>query len=233
MNNMTCIEFRRLVGADPECRDDAVLAHAGECAGCAGFREEMRGFDRQLREALRVPVPEDLESRVRLGAAFRRKPRANWVAMAASLVLAVGVVVALTLNGSSQSLGSAVLAHMYHEPGLLVETDRRIDREKIARVLARVGFEFRGEALEGVSHAGLCYFRGRLVSHMVVSGQQGPVTVLVLPDITTESATEFEEDGFRGTIVPLERGSIAIVGSEGESLDSIRRRLAGRIARTG
>lgn len=232
MSDMTCIEFRRRIGAEPDIRKPAVLDHATRCPTCRRFREEMREFDRSLSDALRIPVPEGLASRVRLGAAFRRRSRGNRVAAAAGVVLVVAAGLMVGLNGPSRPLGSAVLGHIYHEPELLVETDGRVGRAKIARVLERVGFELRG-GLEDVSHAGLCYFRGRLVSHLVVNGREGPVTILALPDVATDSVTEFAEDGFRGTIIPVERGSIAIVGVTEESLEPVRRRIADRIARSG
>jgi hypothetical protein len=63
-----------------------------------------------------------------------------------------------------------------------------------------------------VSYANSCLFRGHHVPHLVVQTDSGPVTVMVLPHESAWSSTRFDEDGYRGIIVPVPgHGSIAVL----------------------
>ena len=46
---MNCIDFRRLVLANPRQPGDAERAHAGECAACGQYLEKQREFERTLK----------------------------------------------------------------------------------------------------------------------------------------------------------------------------------------
>jgi hypothetical protein len=69
------------------------------------------------------------------------------------------------------------------------------------------------------------------VAHFVVQGEQGPVTVLLLPNEKVNGPERVDEDGFVGTIVPLQiGGSIAVVGEPGETaLEDIQREVAAAV----
>jgi Protein of unknown function (DUF3379) len=63
-----------------------------------------------------------------------------------------------------------------------------------------------------VSYANSCYFRGHDVPHLVVQTESGPVTVMVLVHEAVSRPMQFDELGFRGTIVPIPgHGSIAVL----------------------
>jgi hypothetical protein len=63
-----------------------------------------------------------------------------------------------------------------------------------------------------VSYAASCEFRGHRVPHLVVQTPEGPVTVMVLVHETVHKPTQFDEGGYRGTIVPVPgHGSIAVL----------------------
>jgi hypothetical protein len=63
-----------------------------------------------------------------------------------------------------------------------------------------------------VSYASGCSFRGHTVPHLVVQTPTGPVTVMVLVHETVRNPAQFDEQGYRGTIVPVPgHGSIAVL----------------------
>ena len=72
-----------------------------------------------------------------------------------------------------------------------------------------------------VSYARTCVFRGRLVPHLVVQGENGPVTVMILPDLEVDGPTSFSEHGFFGTILPAAAGSIAIIAGEESDIEQV------------
>ncbi len=63
-----------------------------------------------------------------------------------------------------------------------------------------------------VSYASSCSFRGHKVPHLVVQTPSGPVTVMVLVHEPLRKSVQFDEQGYRGTIVPMPgHGSIAVL----------------------
>ena len=207
-----CFEFRRIVGAVPDSRDAGIAAHRLECRACAAFAASQYALDRRLEAALRVPVPDDLKARVifnQSGRWMRARPR-PWLAIAASLLLAAGLGFGLT----QFIAGDALLA----------PTTRTAEPVRVSAVLDRGGVMLK-QPLDNVTHAGLCPFRGRLVPHLVMHVDGEPVSVLLLKDEPVDAEKEFDEDGYRGVIVPRAGGSIAIVGARPDLLQPVQNQL--------
>jgi len=85
-----------------------------------------------------------------------------------------------------------------------------------------------------VSYAASCEFRGHHVPHLVVQDTSGPVTVMVLVHESARSAVNFDEQGYRGVILPVPgHGAIAVL-TRNKSLgtaavDRIAARVVGAI----
>lgn len=180
-------------------------------------------FDALLEAAFKVKAPA-----VGVGTPPRRARWPAMVALAASLVLAAGAWFGLRTELSRQDvspLAPEIIAHIRHEPAALVVTASTVSREAFEGVL-RGGRAALAGPVGQVSYAKLCPFRGRMVAHFVVQGEHGPVTVMLLPEEDVAAPTAIEEDGFMGTLVPVEGGgSVAIVGEPDEPLEEIRDRL--------
>ncbi len=210
---MNCLEFRRLLTGEPRQNDNAVRVHRAECATCDAYARSMTDFDALIHEALAVPVPDEM--RLTAGEPGRvRTPRVRWLALAASVLVAVGAGFVFWQAATPHSLHEAIVAHVYHEPDLLLlNASDRADETTVRTVLQRSQVSLTRD-IGPVSHAGLCYFRGNLVAHLVVYSVNGPVTVLLLPDEQVDKAMPIHEDGFHGTIMPLDKGAIAVVGTD-------------------
>lgn len=222
---MNCIDYRRLITSDPAHRGAEAQRHRLQCRACAEFGDSMQAFERRLRDAMLVEPPPELESRIVLAATARANSRRRWYAVAAGAVMGLALSFGLLLGGDDgESLRASVVEHVYHEANLLVPSPEVMARPQLVSVLKQAGVHLVGDPGE-VSYAGLCYFRGRLVPHMVVRGDSGPVTVLVLPDEKVERPVAITEQGFSGTILPVRGGSIAVVGGRDENLDAVERRI--------
>ena len=199
---MNCEAFRYAVGADPKAFDAALDEHAVTCSECARYRQELRDMDRVIERALTIRVP-----------AVPRPARTHttrW-AMAASLLGAAILTAALWLAQPQPSLAKAVAEHARGEASALVSTSQAVDTAALTDVLQAAGVRLRPGGLL-VSYAMSCSFRGHHVPHLVVQTADGPVTVLVLRHETAEQqAREFEEEGFRGVIVPAQDGALAVL----------------------
>ena len=63
-----------------------------------------------------------------------------------------------------------------------------------------------------VSYASSCAFRGHHVPHLVIQTESGPVTVMVLVHERVQKPVQFDEQGYRGVIVPVAgHGSLAVL----------------------
>lgn len=134
---LSCLEFRQIVGAQPQHRSAAIRAHCEQCPSCAEFARSQAALDRRVGAALRVPVPPELPARaVWRQSALRRRP-GGWIALAASLLLAAGIGV-VQLD-RFQPLAVAVVAHVDHEPELLMPPYGRAEAMRVSAVLQRGG----------------------------------------------------------------------------------------------
>jgi hypothetical protein len=191
--------FRRALLADP--RDDrAELREHGEgCADCRAYRERLLRFESRLERALQIDIR---------GQARRMRPRR--LALAASVLLALAAAGAFWLAAPRTSLAAAVVTHVVDEPQSW-EPGAPVADPKLAAVLRDAHMHLR-ETAGAVSYASSCEFRGHVVPHLVVQSASGPATVMVLVHEHAARQVQFDEDGYRGVIVPIAgHGSIALL----------------------
>lgn len=146
-------------------------------------------------------------------------------AMAAG-VIAVAVLVGLLWAGyPRESLAHAVVGHMAEEP-LAWKTSTPVAPAAVAESVRRTGVKLSTGDLPPVTYLQSCYFRGHYVPHFVVQTTGGPVTVLVLADERVPHRTTFDENGYRGVLVPSARGSVALLArNTGADLDQTAARV--------
>lgn len=233
--SLTCIEYRNLIGGDPGRRDGAVAAHRLACRGCAEFSREIEGLDRRLAAALAVPLPEGLAHRVVLRATADRVPSSTRWALAAAAAFAFVVAGAVwwapyRSDDAVLALGAEVIAHAHHEPGSWAADLVPVKSVRLRNVLARGEVELLDEAQLGtVSYATVCPLRGRQVPHLTVQSVAGPAMVLLLPDEPLAREQALDQDGLRGVLVPVGKGSIAIVAADPRAVEAVRRRVVSAV----
>lgn len=222
-------QYREKVLADPHSRDAELLAHRDACAECRAWSERLLAFESKLQRALRVDMPQS--SNV---LPFARKPKSGGgmrrpLAIAASMLLGAAVVGAIWLSLPQRTLAAAVVAHMAGEPEAWAKTDVPVAAPELQQVLGRSKLELKQDA-GIVSYASSCTFRGHVVPHLVVQTPSGPVTVMVLVNEPVRRSMDFNEQGYRGTIVPVPgHGSLAVLmrepGVSRETVDQIAARV--------
>lgn len=204
---MNCQEFRAVIGADPRQSNADVEAHAAACAECALWRRDMLRMDDVLRRALTIDIAD-------AGATRAAPPLHAWRgwAMAAGAACATLVAGLLWFAIPRTSLADEVVAHMSEEPAAWARTDIAADPSKVARVLSQAGVRVSAGAGAGLlTYANSCWFRGHFVPHLVFQTAEGPVTVMVLTTEHVEAPVAFDEEGYRGVLLPAQRGALAIL----------------------
>lgn len=223
---MNCMGFRRALSVRPASQDPEVLAHRRDCADCDAFARRQADFERTLGEAARIPVPEGLASRVLVahgvGLEGSRRVRRRRLRATFAASVALGLV-ASWLGLRPEPLERAVLGHIDAERSHL-EDRGDLSPEQVNQVLAPLAIAVEA-GLGQVHYAGTCRIKRHLGAHLVLPGEKGPVTVLFMPDEPVAGRLPVRDARLQGIIVPAGRGSMAIVGEPGESLEGVERRL--------
>jgi Protein of unknown function (DUF3379) len=230
-------QYRTAIMADPHNKDAELRAHLDACSECRAFTEQLLKFESRLERAMRVAIPPTGEvlpfERKRGGTAAT--PR-RWMALAASVLLGAAIVGGIWLSLPQSSLAAAVVAHMAGEPGAWQSTGA-VPSPELQDVLKDSKLRLKPDA-GVVSYASSCMFRGHRVPHLVVQTPSGPVTVMVLVHESVRRATQFDDQGYRGTIVPVPgHGSIAVLmrdsGIDAGEVQRIASRVDASIVWTG
>jgi hypothetical protein len=229
---MDCLTFRRQMLEDPS-RSDAVLAeHEAGCPSCAAFARSLRADEAKLQAALQVPTPPELAERIQLavsfGASRARRRTQRWLSIAAAGLLAVAAGTLGWLHFDKPyeglTLERSVLHHVADEARHLYDPGPA-DSEDLHAVFERFGAKVSEQVLGQVNFAGICMMRRNRGVHLVMRGEQGPVTVFFMPGEHTERVLPVESERFAGVIEPTEWGSIAVVGERGEPLEPVLQRV--------
>jgi len=216
--------------ADPHDRDPDLRTHRDACAECRAFTEQLLRFEGRLERALLVDIPSKaVVLPLARKAEFQASGPRRWMAMAASVLLGLGIVGGVWFSLPQRGLAAAVVAHMAGEPDAWQRTDVPVPSLELDAVLLESKLRLKPEA-GIVSYASSCKFRGHKVPHLVVQTPSGPVTVMVLVREAVRNPQQFDEQGYRGTIVPVPgHGSIAVLMRDASSESGEVERIAARV----
>ena len=191
--------------------------------------KKMQALDLRIARALQIDVPAlvmpelpDVDDKVAALPVRRRSKAPLWFAVAATVVL--GLSIALRMSSffvEYDSLADEVLAHLDHEPRSLVVTDVPVSDRRLQRAVpASMAVFDRDETL--ITYANPCIINGKRVPHLVVQGQHGPITILLMPEEKVAEKTPLDGATVHGVILPVGEGSIAIIGPREEALEPIQ-----------
>ena len=222
---MDCLEYRRRMTETPDEADAKMRRHRLACTACARWSEEAGAFEARLKDSLMVPIPEGLAERIKLTASWQQSTPSRWRGLAAGMfvLVAVGMITVRSLT-PQPALADALVEHLHHEPELLLPSEVAVDSARLEQVLRLVGGRMDAD-LGRVTHARLCPIGGELAAHIVVSGRDGPIAVIVMPERELGASTPVGNSRFAGTIVPVGRGSVAIIGYHGEPIEELVERI--------
>ncbi len=204
------------------------------------YDKDTRELDLKIAKALQIDVPElvmpelpDIEmDNVATLPTRKRSLAPLWFAVAATVVLATSI--SLRMSGfleSHDTLADEILAHMDHEPGALRVTDVAVPDERLARIVpATLAVFDRDDAL--ITYAQPCTIRGEQAPHLVVQGERGPVTIILMPNVSIAESIPVDGESVSGVILPVGDGSIAIIGNHGEPLAPIQKNVVDSVTWT-
>lgn len=229
---MNCDDYKQAIGADPNF--DGGAGHLSECQSCQEYRRDMQALDLTIARALALDVPElvmpsldavdtgnvvTLESR-------RRIAMKTWFSVAATVALAVFIGFRFGADNSTGyiSLADEVLAHVTHEPAALRVTDKKVSDDQLQKVMSASTADM-DHSPGLITFAETCPISGYDVPHLVIQGEYGPITIMLLPNEKISAAISLNDENSHGVILPVGDGSIAIVGSRDEKLEDVQKKI--------
>lgn len=248
------LEFRKRVYANPRDLDDDILELARANPDYQKIVDETLAFEDSLgsliegcetpegliTRLLALPEADELESATAASANSNVSPIGvkkkqsffQYFAMAASLVLAVGIVFSLSSNGGPSSadivFGNELLAHLHHDIEEIDditngETYAVLDLDEVNTSMANAGTRlasYNGAQGFDVRSAKPCEILPAYQSaHLVLEGSHGAVSVIVINNSPVAVEFSIRDDRFNGIVVPMEQGNMILVGEKNEDLN--------------
>lgn len=217
---MNCLQFRHRLMADPDDRSEAFLHHAEHCPRCQEEYRRSQKMERDLHQALGMSPPQGLRERIIMQGRFRsaqqtRRRYAQLGAIAAVLLLCAGLV--FQFSGMTEpGLEHQVIDHIAHEANLIQgPASHWVDEARVNALLQSLGGHIDGK-IGRVRHAGRCHMGKGDGLHLVLQGEQGAVTLFLMPRQAVDSAIPIQAGNLQGLILPHQGGSIAVVGQRDE-----------------
>lgn len=188
-------------------------------------------FEQLLDTVLKAPVaPADLQQKLlaipAVAAAADRQaaPASNdsfWRrALPVAACLGLFLVLANRFQpGSNPELEAEILAHVYAEERFLASESHVSLQDVNSRMQERLGAQLQSspdtEAIN-VVFAKDCFLAKKLSVHMIVDGDTGPVSLMMIPAHVVERETAISDARFSGTITPVAGGTLVVLGNRRE-----------------
>ncbi len=228
------LEFRRTLYADPNCTDDVVLAAIAEDPKKQEFYKELKQLNKKMQNASQVKVPDDFVHKLIMRQTMQshksNKTRHSiQLAMAASVAFVVGVSFTMWQQSNLLDLSKQAIAHVHYEGGYALDAQENFSLQQVNAKLAQFGGEFT-EELGHVYYANFCDFEKVRSLHMVMQGENGKVSVFVIPhDDTHNARNSASGKGYKSQAIDVKGASIVVVGEEDANVQKMKEQLKRKI----
>ena len=234
---MDDLQFRRSIYADPTSQDEDIIAAQNADPAKKQLAQDLCQFDAKLKQAMKVPVPDDLCNRLLLRQTLashqqeKRKSRIH-LALAASVAIVAGLVVNyLQFSSSYNNLGDYALAHVNYEHNTFSNDDHhRVSLTALNKKMTAFNGSF-NESMGELISADYCRFDGMKSLHLVFKGITDTVTVLVVPKKEQLAFTnKFSDEKLQGESLGFAHANILVVADKNESLTKWQRTISDNIS---
>ena len=229
MDDMNCLAARRIITTDIADKSSAFVSHIAACSTCKSFYEKQLKFNAVLKNAVEVDVPEGLAARILVEHNLNKKKgstnknKFRWSAIAASVMLVLAVSVVSTIN-TPPAIAGVILEHVHDELWVL-EDKGHVTLESLNQLLKPHGVRA-DENIGYATHAGNCVIQDKLGVHIVFSGENAPVTLIVFPHaLEDEERVLISDHFFKGILMSTNKGTLALLSEDEESLKKFEARL--------
>ena len=221
--SMNFSEFKKLIGADPRNRDPETLRARNSSAEFETAATKADIFEDKLEAALHIHPPADLLSEIK---AISQQPvRRNWIplAMAASLMIAVGAAAIVWQQTHHWDSVEEYVEDHYSYDGvdLLADATDIVAGQDIVKIMAKLGAAVDQQLAGSIKFIKFCPTPDGRGAHMVVSTDQGPMSIIFMPKTKVTDGVKIEFDQQHALLVNLENGSAAIIGERSQAIENL------------
>jgi hypothetical protein len=221
---MNFSEFKKLIGADPLNKDADTLRARNSAPEFEAAAQEAELFEEKLQSALQVEPPADLLADIKKISRqpVKRKSRVP-MALAASLLITIGTI-GLIWKQSNQweSVEAYLIDHYSHDGNTqIARATEFVADEDIAKIMARLDAAADTQLSSRIRLIKHCPTPDGRGAHIVVATEQGPMTLIFMPEtqVTDGEMVEFEQ--MHAFLVSLDHGSVAIIGEQSQSVEGL------------
>ncbi|MFK7795465.1 MAG: DUF3379 family protein [Gammaproteobacteria bacterium] len=227
MDDMNCLAARRIITTDITDKSNAFVQHVASCSTCKSFYEKQLKFNAVLKKAVDIDVPEGLASRILVEHSLNKRKQGNqkyrWSAIAASVMLVFAVSIVSTFN-TQPAIAGVILEHAHDELWVLEDKDH-VTLESLNQLLKPHGVKA-DDNIGYATHAGNCIIQGKVGVHIVFAGENAPVTLIVFPEpLDHKESVRISDHFFKGVLMGTNKGTLALLSEDEESLKKFEARL--------
>jgi hypothetical protein len=219
-------EFKRRLGAEPRNQDQEILLARGSSPDFEAAAMEAEQFEEKLERALSMPVPENLTDDILALSQTppdRRRSRIGWrFALAASVLVAVGAAgLSWKMNPAWDSVQEYIVDHYRHDGAAMVARAGDSTPIEVQAVLARFDVEAAPAFADIVGMIKYCPTPDGKGVHLVLNTEEGPVTVIYMPETAVSDKEMLAFDDVEAIMVELQSGSAAIIGAGKQRISNL------------
>ena len=222
--SMNFSEFKRLIGADPLNREPETLRARNSGPEFEAAAEEAEAFEEKLQSALNIQAPSDLLNDIK-SITRQAPPSRNWMplALAASVLIAVGAAGIIWQQNHQWDSVEEYLADHYSQdgPGLVAKAINIVDEQDIIKIMASLDASIDQQLAGNIKLIKHCPTPDGRGAHIVVSTEQGPMTIIFMPNTLVTDGELVTFDQMQALMVSLDHGSAAIIGSQSQTVKSM------------
>ncbi|MGI2261498.1 DUF3379 domain-containing protein [Shewanella sp. GXUN23E] len=226
------LEFRRRAYANPRNREQEFIDAAQASPEHQQFLQDLNQLDVKIAQALQVDVPEGLAERLLLNQQLAEQQRSRkfaplLMAMAASVAMVLGVGYA-TWRMAPIALSEHAIAHVLHEPAALSAHGDISFNQVNAQLASLSGFSDQGFVAQPgrILYSTYCDFQGVRSLHLVMQGENGKVTLFIVPTEDRMSMeTQFADNHLQGLGFTRGDAFLLLVGEDQQDLTEVSREL--------
>jgi hypothetical protein len=223
--SMNFSEFKRKLGAEPRSRDPEVRRARHSSPEFEQAFTEAERFETKLDRALGLPAPPGLiDDLLAIGQSEPAMFRRRWVpmALAASILVAVGATsLYWQMNPVWESVDSYLVSHYRHDGSKLVARADGSVSEDVGEILGELSVRAEPALAAMIGVIKYCPTPDGKGVHMVLNTDQGPVTLIYMPDTRVEDGETLGFDDVEALLVDLPSGSAAIIGAPEQRIGAL------------
>lgn len=228
-------EFRTRAFSNPLDDQDDFKAAADAHPDRRRLLDELTALENGLQHTLRdITIPDGLQQKLyRHGqpATPQLRRHAPYL-LAASLVVTAGLGLSMVqARPSAQDIAfhDSLVDHLHHEAPRYSDASE-IEWQQIEDVMQAAGAKLHASSeilslhLTFANHCGLGLETHR-GAHIVAQGEYGPVSIIFVRNTPVSANIKLRDERFKGRIIPLAEGNMAVIGEKKESLGRYERLL--------